>query len=108
MNIKDEGLRRACLFLFCNNFSWSKLNDKIKNIKSINKSTVTILNFIRPKGNSVFDIRDTNGIKLLSRLEDKQNVYWEYLHLTNLNVVKSAELIQIRHCRIGKAIKTKF
>ena len=44
----------------------------------------------------------------MSRLGDKQNVYWGYLYLTNLNVVKSAELIQIRHCRIGKAIKTKF
>ena len=29
---------------------WSKLNDKIRNIKSINKFKVTILNFIRPKG----------------------------------------------------------
>ena len=27
---------------------WSKLNDKIRNIKSINKFKVTILNFIRP------------------------------------------------------------
>ena len=47
---------------------WSKLNDKIRNIESINKFKVTILNFIRPKANSVFDIHDTNGIKLLSRL----------------------------------------
>ena len=47
---------------------WSKLNDKIRNIKSINKFKVTILNFIRPKGNSVFHINDINGIKLLSRL----------------------------------------
>ena len=94
--------------MFCNTFKWSKLIEKIKNIKSINKPKVTILNFIRPKGNSVFNIHDTNGIKLLSRLGDKQNVYWGYLHLTNLHVVKSTELIQIQHCRIGKAIKTKF
>ena len=47
---------------------WSKLNDKIRNIKSINKFKVTIIHFIRPKGNSLFDIHDTNGIKLLSRL----------------------------------------
>ena len=94
--------------MFCNTFKWSKLNDKIRNIKSIDKYKVTTLNFIRPKGNSDFDIHDTNGIKLLSRLGEKQNVYWGYLYLTNLNVVKSAELIQIRHCRIGKAIKTKF
>ena len=54
-------------FLYCIK-EWSKLNDKIRNIKPINKFKVTILNFIRPKGNSVFDIHDTNGIKLLSRL----------------------------------------
>ena len=47
---------------------WSKLNDKIKNIESINKFKVTIFNFIRPKGNSVFDIHHTNRIKLLSLL----------------------------------------
>ena len=47
---------------------WNKLNDKIRNIKSFNKFKVTILNFIRPKGNSVFDLHDTNGIKLLTRL----------------------------------------
>ena len=47
---------------------WSKLNDKIRNIESINKFKVTILNFIRPKANSVFDIHDTNGIMFLSRL----------------------------------------
>ena len=35
---------------------WSKLNDKIRNIESINKFKVAILNFIRPKANSVFDI----------------------------------------------------
>ena len=45
-----------------------KLNDKIRNIKSINKFKVTILNFIGPKGNLVFNIHDTSGIKLLSRL----------------------------------------
>ena len=45
-----------------------KFNDKTRNIRSINKFKVTILNFIRPKGNSVFDIHDTNRIKLMSRL----------------------------------------
>ena len=48
---------------------WRKFNDKIRNMKSINKFKVIILNFIRPKGNSVFDIHDNNGIKLLSRLK---------------------------------------
>ena len=47
---------------------WSKLNDKIRNIESINKFKVTILNFFRSKANSFFDIHDTNRIKLLSGL----------------------------------------
>ena len=45
-------------------------------MESINKFKVTILNFIRPKGNLVFDIYDTKGIKLLSRLR---------LHFSHLN-----------------------
>ena len=48
---------------------WSKFNDRIRNIKSINKFKVINLNFIMPKGNSFFDIHDNNGIKLLSRLK---------------------------------------
>ena len=40
----------------------------MRNIESINEFKVTILNFIRPRRNSVFDIHDTNGIKLLSYL----------------------------------------
>ena len=47
---------------------WSKLDEKIRSIKSISKFKVTILNIIRLKGNSIFGIHDTNGIKLLSRL----------------------------------------
>ena len=55
---------------------WSKHNDKIRNIKSITKFKVTILYFIRPKGNSAFDINDTNGIKLFIGLR---------LHSSHLN-----------------------
>ena len=32
------------------------------------KSTVSVLSFIRPKGNSMFKIHGINGIKLLNRL----------------------------------------
>ena len=41
-----------------------KLNEKIRSIKTVNKFKVTILNFIRPKGNSVFDIHDIRVINL--------------------------------------------
>ena len=47
---------------------WSKLSDKIRNTKIINKFKVAILNFIRPKGNLVLDVHDTNVNKLPSRL----------------------------------------
>ena len=43
---------------------WSKLDNKIRNIESIKKFKVTILNSNRLKEKSVFDIYDTNGIKL--------------------------------------------
>ena len=54
-------------FQYCIN-EWSKLNQKIRNIKSIKKFKVPMFDFIGLKGNSMFDIHDTNGIKLLSRL----------------------------------------
>ena len=64
---------------------WSKLNDKIRNIESINKFKVTILNFIRAKTNSVFDIHDTNGIKLLSRLRSNFSHLNEHEFRHNFN-----------------------
>ena len=55
---------------------WSNLSEEICNIVSLNKFKKTILNFIRPKENSVFAIHVTNGIKLLTRLR---------LNFTHLN-----------------------
>ena len=42
---------------------------KLKNVKSINKFKVTIFNFIRPKGNSVFDIHDIKEFIELSKIK---------------------------------------
>ena len=64
---------------------WSKLNDQIRNIESINKFKVAILNFIRPKVSSVFDIHDTSGIKLLSRLRLNFNHLNEHKFRHNFN-----------------------
>ena len=68
---------------------WNKLNDKIRNIKSKKKKKfkVTNLNFISPEGNSVFDIHNTNGIKLLghSRLNFshlKEHKFWQNFNHT--------------------------
>ena len=47
---------------------WFALSDEIWNIVSVNKFKEIILNFIRPKENSVFAIHDTKGLKLLTHL----------------------------------------
>ena len=81
---------------------WSNLSEEIRNIVSLNKFKKTILNFIRPKENSVFAIHDTNGIKLLTCLR---------LNFTHLNEHK------FRHgfrdmidpmCKCGKEPETKL
>ena len=47
---------------------WCVLSEEIRNIVSVNKFKESIISFIRPKENSVFAIRDTKGLKLLTRL----------------------------------------
>ena len=47
---------------------WSNLSEEISNIVSLNKFKKTMLNFIKPKENSVLAMHDTNGTKLLTRL----------------------------------------
>ena len=45
---------------------WGNLSDELRNIDSI--KTLSILNFIRPRENSVFAVHDINDLKLLTRL----------------------------------------
>ena len=47
---------------------WNKLNSDIRNVSSFSVFKQTILSFIRPKSNSVFNCHNPKGIKLLSRL----------------------------------------
>ena len=47
---------------------WNKLNSDIRNISSFSVFRKTILCFIRPNSNSVFNSHNPKGIKLLSRL----------------------------------------
>ena len=65
--MKEPKCLRFHFFPYCIK-EQSKLNYKIRNIESINKFKVEISNFIRSKANSVFNIHDTNRIKLLSGL----------------------------------------
>ena len=52
---------------------------------------------------------EPNNFEFHVILKVKQHLYLKNQNLWRLFVVvKAAELIQARHCRIGEAIKTKF
>ena len=48
--------------------AWGNLSEELRNINSINTYKSSILNLVRPKENSVFEVHDINGVKLLTRL----------------------------------------
>ena len=48
--------------------AWGNLSEELRNIDSINTFKSNILNFVRTRENSVFAVRDINGVKLLTRL----------------------------------------
>ena len=47
---------------------WGYLSKELRNIDSINTFKLSILDFVRPRENSVFAVNDINGLKLLTRL----------------------------------------
>ena len=47
---------------------WLKLSDEIQSIESSKQFKKTILDFIRPKENSVYAVHDISGLKLITRL----------------------------------------
>ena len=47
---------------------WGNLSEELRNIDSIKTFKLSILNFVRPRENSVFAVSDINGLKLLTRL----------------------------------------
>ena len=48
--------------------AWGNLSEELRNINSINMFKTCILNFVRLRENSVFEVHDINGLKLLTRL----------------------------------------
>ena len=48
--------------------AWRNLSDKLRNIDSMNTFKSSILNFVKPRENSVFAVHDINRVKLLTRL----------------------------------------
>ena len=65
----------ASFFPYCAN-EWGNLSEELTNINSIKTLNLSILNFVRPRENSVFAVHDINGLKLLTRLR---------LNFSNLN-----------------------
>ena len=47
---------------------WNKLDRDIRNSDSLNVFKLSLLKFVRPVANSVFEINDAYGLKLLTRL----------------------------------------
>ena len=47
---------------------WGNLSEKLRNIDSIKTFQLSILNFVRPRENSIFAVHDINGLKLPTRL----------------------------------------
>ena len=47
---------------------WGNLSEELRNIDSIETLKLSILNFVRPRENSVFAVHDISGLKLLTRL----------------------------------------
>ena len=48
--------------------AWGNLSEELRNINSINTFKTSILNFVRPRENSVFEVHDVISVKLLTRL----------------------------------------
>ena len=48
--------------------AWGNLSEELRNLNSINTFKTSILNFVRQRENSVFEIHDNKGVKLLTCL----------------------------------------
>ena len=57
----------SSFFSYCDK-KWGNLSEELRNIDSIKTFKLSILNFVRPRENSVFAVSDINGLKLLTRL----------------------------------------
>ena len=79
-NIPTIHLRNDC---FNNPFfpstisEWNKLDWNIRYSGSLSVFKENFLNFIRPYANSIFDIHDSYGIKLLTRLRLGLSPLWD-------------------------------
>ena len=78
---------------------WGNLSKELGNIESTETFKVSILNFVRPRENSVFAVHDINGLKLLTRLR------LNFSHWMNINFEITNDTINpMRSC--GKEPET--
>ena len=66
-NISKTKTFESSFFLHCAE-AWENLSEELRNINLINTLKLNILNFVRSKENSVFEVHDINGVKLLTPL----------------------------------------
>ena len=65
-NVKHEYFRNS--FFPSTVIEWNKLDNNIRNLKSVNAFKNQILKLIRPSPNSTFNVHNPHEIKLLTRL----------------------------------------
>ena len=65
-NVKHEYFRNS--FFPSTVIEWNKLDNNIRNSKSVSTFNKQILKFIRPGPNSTFNVHNPHGIKRLTRL----------------------------------------
>ena len=65
---KSSIITLVTLFFLSSIVEWNKLSREVRNSKNIRIFKKRLLEFIRPSPNSIFDIYNPYGIKVLTRL----------------------------------------
>ena len=68
LSLKQDILYKKTLFFLSTIIEWNKFDHNITTSSSFNIFRKSILKFIRPSGNSVFDCHNPKGIKFITRL----------------------------------------
>ena len=80
--------------------AWGNLSEELRNINSINTFKSSILNFVRPRENSVFEVHDIKDVKLLTRLR------LDFIHLNEHKFRHSFNDVINPMCSCGKESET--
>ena len=66
-NVKHEYFQNS--FFPCTVIEWNKLDNNIRNSESVSAFKKQILQFVRPSPNSAYNVHNSHGVKLLTRLQ---------------------------------------